>query len=356
MKLSVITITCRTDPRLPEMARTLIQSLSAAPADTRLEWIIVDDRLLGEGARETSKSVRELVFAAVHGVASEGVMDRFSVNHTPPLPSPHRGPQVASPAPAHNSARNAGLFACADNVDYIVFLNDCSIVTVGWAAVAVDCALAGKGWRCKEGSIQDIKLPDGHYRHKDHHDRLRPVPATTVGGACWGAPAASFGKIRGFDLAYDGEAKGHELDAVVRLARTGLAFVTTERAYTVRLRRTLTSDEVSTRQEVFVGNRNKILLNELTRDRSRVLPVIEAKPAVRSAPKPKKEKSEKPRAPDSGPTRLPGVAPAPTTAAAAPLAADAGRPAGDAPPPVPGDPPAGDDPRGVEFPPPRAVS
>ena len=260
IKIAVITPTCRENPRLSEMARTLHASLVRADS-VGISWIVVDERDPGR------------VHRACDTLAPTG--HRFTVMGISPLPSPHRS---GNKNPAHNSARMAGVLeAYAQNADYLVFLNDCNVVTMDWAAVARDVALKGVGWKCKTHHLQDLAVPeDGLVRMKDHHDLLRPVPHLTVAGACWGVPSAAFEQIGGFDLAYDGQRKGNDVDAIVRLSRIGMKFVTCERAYTVQLRRTKHDNEVSTNKEAFLGHRNQKLLNELLRSPARTTPIIRA--------------------------------------------------------------------------------
>lgn len=272
MKLSIVTITCRNNPRISDMARTLTGSLGDQPVE--IEWIIVDE--LKRATPTTPISTPE----------------NFFMKFTTPLETTHRLGEER--APAHNSARNAGLFVATG--DYVVFLNDCTLVTRNWVALVADVAREGLGLRCRAFSMHDMAVPEhGLISYRDHNDRLRPVPPTTVAGPCWGAPRRSFDEIHGFDLAYDGEDKGHDIDAVLRLARVGVRFVSSERAFVISLRRTKTKGEVSTRKEVFVGARNQKLLNQLQREPDRTLPVGEASPtlsqmAVGLSPTPKPPK------------------------------------------------------------------
>lgn len=269
-RLTVITITCRTNPRLTEMGRTLRASFLRAERDARLQWVIVD-----ELDRDMAPMMLELggkaLFDDDHGDATCALLaPGFTIERARPWHTEHR--TRPDRTPAHNSARNAGLERATG--DFVVFLNDCSVVTSGWVQVAIDCARARVGWRCKADSMHEMKIPEnGVVRHRDHHDLLRKVPPSTVVGPCWGAPIEAFASIRGFDLAYDGHDKCHDLDAITRLARVGVQFVTTERALVVRLRRTKSSDEISTRADAFVGAPNKLLYNELLRDSKRTSPL-----------------------------------------------------------------------------------
>lgn len=264
--LYVVTITCRQNPRLDVALRTLLASYQRAQAisPVHLTWVIVD---------ELDRSLQTLLGEEVVRV---GDTDTFGAIVIPPPSSPHR--QGTDRLPAHNIARNKGLGVAFSGIagpapDYIVMLNDCNVVTQDWVTVAVDCAKQGVGWKCKTHQVSDMAIPeDGIVRMKDHHDRLRPVPVLTVAGPCWGAPASAFGEIQGFDVAYDGQKKGNDVDAIVRMSRTGLTFIATERAFTVQLKRTKIDAEVTTSKEAHAGKRNQELLNQLMRDKKRILP------------------------------------------------------------------------------------
>jgi len=254
MKISIITITCRENPRLEEMYRTLVGSLRQCPTDLDVEWIVVDEKA-----------------HAVDRLAALPVVDDFVVKLREPLPSVARA--QLDKDPAHNSARNAGLLAVDDDSDYVVFLNDCTIVTKAWFELVRDCSTLG--FRCRTHVMADIAIPsNGAVTFKDHNDRLREVPPATVAGPCWGAPKAAFDAIGGFDLSYDGEDRGHDADAILRLARAGVRFVCSERAFAITLRRTKNRGEVSTRKAAFVGARNTKLFNALGKERTRIYPLV----------------------------------------------------------------------------------
>lgn len=274
MKLSVVTVTCRTNPRLSEAARTLFAS--ARKAGVQLDWIIVDEkrRQLHDLIDTTQLQTVAVEPPALRRtqVAIDNTLhttDRMAIAVVPPLPSSARS--GADKTPAHNSARAAGLAEVTG--EYVVFLNDCNVVTIDFCAVAKDCAARGVGWKVKTHQISDMQIPaDGVLRYRDHHDLLRTVPHMTVAGPCWGVPTAKLAEIGGFDLAYDGQKKGSDLDAIIRLARTGLAFVTTERAFTVQLKRTKNESEITTSKEALASARNQKLLNQLANDKTRILP------------------------------------------------------------------------------------
>jgi hypothetical protein len=261
MKLSVITITARQNPRLGEAARCLFASFvraHEANPDLTLEWIIVD---------ELDRDATDLLHPFIPG---ETLGDIFRVGVVAPPATPYRsGPDKAV---AHNTARNCGLAHASG--DYVVFLNDCNMVTRDWVRCAHEIAAANYGWRCHTTTMVDLKVPDDGVIAQGCHDTFHVVPPATVAGACWGAPMASLVKIGGFDLAYDGQRKGNDVDAIVRMSRTGLTFVTTKRAHTLQLKRTKIEAEISTRKDVYAGTRNIKLLADLQRDKTRILPLV----------------------------------------------------------------------------------
>lgn len=258
MKISVITITSRQAPRLDAAAKTLAASLSRVSGDVELEWIIVD---------ELGRDPEALV--QLEGFWKGAIKPHMKISSILPLPSVQR--DAPERLPAHNSARNAGLLVAEG--DYIVLLNDCNLVTCDWVALARDVAAAGKGWKCKTHSLVDMPVPEhGVVRYRDHHDLLHAVPYMTVAGTCWGAPRAAFEQIRGFDQMYDGQRKGNDVEAIVRLARVGVQFVTSERAFTIELRRTKHQSEITTNREAMKGVKNSARLVDLQRDRNRIHP------------------------------------------------------------------------------------
>lgn len=314
LKLTVITITCRREARLMDMARTLLASLSRA-RDVALEWIVVD---------EVDRDCTDLLqLTAPWG-------DRFFFSRVAPMPSAHRLASPRDRAPAHNSARNAGLAAATGA--YVIFLNDCTVVTADWVATAAEVARAGHGWRCRQIVLADMRVPVdkplvvGVVPDK----RWRTIPASTIGGSCWGAPVDAFARIHGFDLAYDGELYGHDLEAAIRLQRVGVTFVSTTRAVAIQLRRTATRDEVSTRKEVYGGTRNKNFIATLTREGHRTLPLQDACVDAAAPPAPAAAlvaPGPAERAPDPDPPAVPDPVPVPVpVAAAAPAAAPTPKP------------------------------
>lgn len=291
MKLSVITITCRSNPRLEEAARSLAHSLGCAPGDMSVEWIIVD---------ELEREAPQLVGDYDH-LCKLATGHLLEICVVPPLPSNCRRAGTEK-SPAHNSARSAGLVLASG--DYVVLLNDCNVVTYGFMSVMYDCHKQGVGFSAKTKELADLAVPlDGHVAYRDHHDLLRPIPTKTATGACWGAPMAAFRAIRGFDRSYDGEHYGDDLDAILRLSRVGITFVSTERCFTLQLRRTKIAEEITTRKDVRKGERNHKLINQLERERERIHPLWAAD-EEQPAPKPVEPPAPAPVV-DAGPKRPP---------------------------------------------------
>lgn len=326
--IALVTPTARENGRTFEMSRTIAAAVRhAADQDLHLVWLIVDEK---------ERKLDQLIDLKNEHVTQALEGGRLQVAVYPPLPSKHRAPGP-SKAPAHNSARSAGLIAALNaGVDYIAFLNDCNLVTYGMGKVLVDVCRQGVGFRARPHEVYDMPVPaDGVIKYKDHHDLLRRIPPESGCGALWGAPAKSFAEIKGFDLSYDGERYANDLDCVVRLNRTGINFFTTERAFVIQLRRTKIAEELTTRKDVQQGDRNRKLYNALLRDTKRIYPrwvagepepkddapVAAAAPPAVEEPKPKWKKRAPPVVGGRNVRpRAPGNAPIDPTRAAAPPA------------------------------------
>lgn len=252
--ISIITITCRAEPRLEMMASGIRRSLNRILLEQRpvIEWIIVDQR--AHDAMEPVPVVPE----------DDG---RFSFRFVP-------APVRADGLPAHNSAKNAGLAAARG--EYVIFLSDCMLVTKDWVSCALTRARLGQGWRCKQFELADVApaalaRPFNHGAVGQPISAIKPIPASAVGGRCWGAPRRAFLQVQGFDTAFDGEVHGHDVECAIRLGRAGVVFVAPTGAAAVRLRRTALATTNS--KEARRGTRNQRLLAQLAQDRHRTLPL-----------------------------------------------------------------------------------
>jgi hypothetical protein len=268
MKLSVLTVTCRKDPRFAEMARALFWSFRRAPADSELEWIVVDELLWREDPNERAAPL----VAALHSLPAD-VQARIHVEHFAPPASDLRGPDIADPLPAHNTAANAGILAIDVASSYVCYLADCTCVTGAWVTVALELATKGLGWRCRASSIHDGVIPqNGPLQHQDCHDNFHQVAATTVAGPCWGVPRETLITVGGFDTDYDGEDDLYAHEILLRIGRLPTQFVTTKRAGVLRLNKTRDKNDITTRKETLRPKRNQIFFQHLGQDKTRILP------------------------------------------------------------------------------------
>lgn len=253
------------------MANTLIASFRRASPDLELEWIVLDDWLWPQGGRPPADQ-RAQPIAEVLARQPADVARRIHLVHQPPPASAFRGPNVADPLPAHNTAKNAALRLVSPESIFVVFLSDCTVVTSDWIAVAIEAANRKAGWSCTRKARPDLAIKDDQpLRYEDCHDNFKAVLASTVAGYCWGAPPEAIRAVGGFDESYDGEDDFHDHELLLRLGRNGLQFLTTKRAVAVRLTHTKIKADVTTRQGALHAIRNRDYYNLLSQDRRRVL-------------------------------------------------------------------------------------
>jgi hypothetical protein len=316
-KLSVVTPTCRANPRFAEMARTLFASFRRAPVDTLLEWIIVDDRLWHEATEDRQAPILE----ALAELPLE-VQQRIHLDHFAPPATDCRGPDIADPLPAHNTARNAGLGAVALDSSYVVILSDCCAVTQDWVSVALECAAKNLGWRARIVAKHDHPIPVGApFTFSESYDRMHAQPAQSAAGPCWGAPRDALISVGGFDTDFDGEDDYYDHEILLRLARVGVTFVSTRRATVVRLGRTKIKTDVTTRQGAIRASRNQAYYQQLGVDKARILPGAAAAAGIGSlAGRSAAQQAARPAAPAPAPRMASNPAMVQTARAAAPSA------------------------------------
>ena len=272
MKLSVITITSRVNPRLAEMCHALAANLTQHEA-VKLEWIVVDEKLWYDTAEREESYTPGRLWAQAQG---DRLAHRFAIQHVMPKPSKWRGPDVAVDRPDPNSARNTGLAHVTG--EYVAFVDDCTLVGAGWLETLLACAAKDAGYRCNIAFPRDalFRMPaNGLVRDREVADRLVELSPTTVAGIAFGAPLAAFEAIGGFDESYGGGSGCEELDAFVRLARTGLRFYGSRAGWVYHLKAADARDEVVTVSEVFHAEKNKQRFNALLGDRRRTWPATE---------------------------------------------------------------------------------
>jgi hypothetical protein len=268
MRLSIITLLgSDSDGAAGNIVPTtvsLLCSLARAP-DVTVEWVLV--RTAREG-QEPTEGPADIKNVRVRSIGDMAAGDDSDVTRAGGGTASERLLVMTGPACAAGpgTARNVGLARATG--DYIVFLAPDTVVTEDWISVAESMARQGAGWRCRTleiASAIDVSKP---VRIGTMKDRQRAVPPTTVDSTCWGAPAQAFAGVFGFDAAFDGGDAGHDLEAAIRLARAGLAFVTLSHAAVIR-RRPLKPQP----KDASGGTQNKSLLTKLVRDRRRTIPL-----------------------------------------------------------------------------------
>lgn len=236
MKISVITITNRKNPRFAAMAKTLAANLKPYP-DVELEWVVVD----------TLQKERE-------GSIEAG----FPVVHVE---------QTGEFFPNHNGARNTGVLAASG--DYLFFLDDCTVVTRSWMQGMKALAKEGHGMRCNMFFQNDIEIPDDGLiaNHEGGAHNFVDCLATTVAGGAFGVPREKILEVGGFDEIYSGIAcKNEDLDAFVRLERAGLKWRTSENCCAIQL---MTSHDKAPYDTPKLALEGRKLFNALIKDRER---------------------------------------------------------------------------------------
>lgn len=269
-RIAICTITARRDARLHDMAKTLTYAARAARGRASLVWVVVDE-LHGEDRLPAS------------------VFEDLEVFHVRPKPSSFR-PDL----PDHNGARNTALaHALSAHVDYIVYLDDRTVVTRSFADVVLACVRDATGYRATVKFVRDVAVPDNGLI--DAHELggldFAPCAATTVAGGCFGAPAHAFEQIDGFDEAFSGQYGKEDLEAFVRLERIGIRWMATKRAVALQLGASApaspagtdtTRVDITTDREALRGRRNLVLFKKLIADRKRVRPTGDGLTAARA--------------------------------------------------------------------------
>lgn len=273
MKLAIVTITCRPEPRFADMAKSIIGSILSVPdksKDHEIVWIVVDEQLAA-GTPE-GRRAREAGLAEVVG-------DVLPVLHCVPKPSKVRGPTRETPEdlPDQNNARNTGLaVALAAEADYALYLDDCTVITQSTIQAVLVAAANDHCLRVPIIFKNDVLVPESGKVAMGETGGLHFVPckATTAAGGCFGMPIAALLAISGFDEVYAGAMGKQDLDAFVRAERAGWKWMTTKRCAAIQLGKTHDKASVSRNDEALSGRASVKPWNDLLRDKTRTTPIV----------------------------------------------------------------------------------
>lgn len=220
VKLSIVTITARKDPRFQDMADAIARSLRKHPCE--LEWVVVDYWAWFDKRR--NETIRR------------AVGERFEHQHLPPKPNPWQGPNriTRQDYPAPNNARNTAYIVATGT--HIVGLDDCTIPVEDWLYYHQRFATYNKGLCGSYASVKDVKVEKGQLlfadepidytdmRNQLHKEGPQVCEGRWMYGYNFSVPLNNLVKINGFDELFDGELGCEDIDVGIRLERAGLTF------------------------------------------------------------------------------------------------------------------------------------
>lgn len=204
--ISIVTITARKDPMPQPMFQSLEHSIMQAGANVLAEWIVVDAGLWWDPNR-----------VRMWHNCSSGYLPTYPVA---PKHSHFHGPWVnQKQLPDQNGARNTGIVYAQG--DYLVFLDDCTVVhPTFWQRVvkAAQASLVVK--------FAHQYLPAGHWNKiwpdsiPASEEPLCKQDPTSLRGSAVGFPLKALIEVNGFDEMYSGGPK-EDIELGIRLARRG---------------------------------------------------------------------------------------------------------------------------------------
>jgi glycosyl transferase family 2 len=208
--ITIVTITARRDPMWEPMLQSLAEARQVARGGDEsfyLEWVVVDAGLWYDPRR---------VIDLHHLVMDSG--GPFPVIHIAPKPSVFHGPWTDRHLPDQNGARNTGIVYA--NGDYLVFIDDCSVVHPNflrraWAAREESriVRFAHRFWRPIVN--HGLKPPDD-----ERYAQYGRLTETSLRGSGVGYPLAILLDMNGFDERFSGAPK-EDIGIGIRLKAAG---------------------------------------------------------------------------------------------------------------------------------------
>lgn len=311
MKLSIAYITARANP----MWSLFCDSFCAQTTEEQrkdIQIIFVDGKLWGGAAKFLSSGAPEILLADAdyhdmdrRAALASAVAGRFNYLHIPPKPCRLQGPfrETKKDYFCASNTRNTAIIAASG--DYLVCVDDLSVVMPTWIAQVMHAAEHGYcvcgaykkvlNLRHENGQTTYTEYPPGVDSRWPRGSDTGIVPwhGTAMFGCSFGARVEDLLAIDGFDVACDGQG-GEDYDAGVRLERSGVKLFYNRNMLTLeseeghhgeaslpRERRIVSSDRLPPGYDSYVMPNqaekyysDHVMLNRMANETSRILPTI----------------------------------------------------------------------------------